>query len=371
MEAFKRFGFDKTLFISTLILVLFGLVMVFSSSAVQSNEKYNHPFYYLINQSIGAAAGLILILVIVSMKSAFYQNTLFIYGLLILTLTLLVLCFVMPEVNNTNRSIHMFGLRFQPSSLAKLSLILFLASYLSRKKEKLYQLKTLIIPAAVMFVFIILIIKEPDYSTSLFIFIAGSIMLFIGGIRIDRLFLIGLISAILFVFYLFQANYRLDRWNSYVSPSSDLLGSGFHAYQSKLAVGSGGILGVSIAQSTQKLFFLPCAHTDYIYSIIGEELGLIGTVSVIFLFGIILWRGLVISRRAPNQFCGLLAAGLSIAIFSQALLNISIVLGLLPATGLTLPFLSYGRSSILYMMVSIGIILHISQRKRGTKENNE
>jgi len=196
----------------------------------------------------------------------------------------LVLCFVMPEVNNTNRSIHMFGLRFHPSSLAKLSLILFLASYLSRKKEKLHQFKTLIIPAAVMFVFIILIIKEPDYSTSLFIFIAGSIMLFIGGIRIDRLFLIGLISAILFVFYLFQANYRLDRWNSYVSPSSDLLGSGFHAYQSKLAVGSGGILGVSIAQSTQKLFFLPCAHTDYIYSIIGEELGLIGTISVIFLF---------------------------------------------------------------------------------------
>ncbi len=364
MEAFKRFGFDKPLFITTIILVAFGLIMVFSSSAVQSNERYGQPFTFLMNQSMAAAAGLILILVIISMKTAFYQNTLFIYGLLFLTLALLVLCFVMPEVNNTNRSIHILSFRFQPSSFAKLSLILFLASYLSRKKEKLHQTSTLIIPAAILFVFILLILKEPDYSTSLFIFVIGSIMLFIGGIRLDKLFLIGLASVLVFVFYLFQANYRIDRWNSYVSPSNDILGGGFHAYQSKLAVGSGGIVGVSIAQSTQKLFFLPCAHTDYIYAIIGEELGLIGTVSVLLLYGIILWRGLLISRRAPDQFCSLLAAGLTIAIFSQALLNISIVLGLLPATGLTLPFLSYGRSSLLYMMGSIGILLHISQRKQ-------
>lgn len=365
MESFKRFGFDKTLFITTLILVTFGLIMVYSSSAVQSNEKFGHSFYFLINQSVGAVLGLILILLIVSMKPAFYQNTIFIYGLLILTLALLVSCFVMPEVNNTNRSIHMLGFRFQPSSLAKLSLVLFLASYLSRKKEKLHQIKTLIIPIVVLFILILLILKEPDYSTSLVVLLIGSIMLFIGGVRLDKLFVVGLLSVLLFAFYLFQANYRIDRWNSYISPSNDLLGSGFHAYQSKLAVGSGGIVGVSIAQSTQKLFFLPCAHTDYIYAIIGEELGLIGTMGVLLLFGIILWRSMVISRRAPNQFSSLLAAGLSIAVFSQALLNISIVLGLLPATGLTLPFLSYGRSSLLYMLVSIGIILHISQRKKG------
>ncbi len=365
MESFKRFGFDKTLFITTLILVTFGLIMVYSSSAVQSNEKFGHSFYFLINQSVGAVLGLILILLIVSMKPAFYQNAIFIYGLLILTLGLLVLCFVMPEVNNTNRSIHMLGLRFQPSSLAKLSLVLFLASYLSRKKEKLHQIKTLIFPIAVLFILILLILKEPDYSTSLVVLLIGSIMLFIGGVRLDKLLVVGLLSVLLFAFYLFQANYRIDRWNSYISPSNDLLGSGFHAYQSKLAVGSGGIVGVSIAQSTQKLFFLPCAHTDYIYAIIGEELGMIGTMGVLLLFGIILWRGMVISGRAPSQFSCLLAAGLSIAVFSQALLNISIVLGLLPATGLTLPFLSYGRSSLLYMLVSIGIILHISQRKKG------
>ncbi len=367
MEAFKRFGFDKPLFLTTLILVAFGLIMVFSSSAVQSNENFGHPFYYLINQSIGAVIGIILILIIVSMKPTFYQNVLFIYGLLIITLVLLAICFVMPEVNATNRSIHLLNLRFQPSSLAKLSLILFLASYLSRKQDKLHQIKSLIIPAAVMFIFILLIIKEPDYSTSLFIFMVGSIMLFIGGIRIDKLFLVGLLSLVLFAFYLFQASYRIERWNSYLSPSNDLLGSGFHAYQSKLAVGSGGVMGVSIAQSTQKLFFLPCAHTDYIYAIIGEELGMIGTVTVLLLFGIILWRGLLISRRAPDQFSRLLAAGLSIALFTQAMLNINIVLGLLPATGLTLPFISYGRSSLLYVLVSIGILLHISQRKKAHK----
>ncbi|MBD3414719.1 MAG: putative lipid II flippase FtsW [Candidatus Aminicenantes bacterium] len=364
METYKKFGFDKPLFLTTLVLVFFGLIMVFSSSAVQSNEQFGHPFYFLINQAIGAVAGIILILVIVSMKPAFYQNVLFIYGLLILTLVLLALCFVMPEVNGTNRSIHLLSFRFQPSSLAKLSLVLFMASYLSRKKEKLDQFKTLIFPAAVLFIFILLIIKEPDYSTSLFIFVIGTAMLFIGGIRIDKLFIVGLISLVLFAFYLFQANYRIDRWNSYLSPSNDLLGSGFHAYQSKLAVGSGGIMGVSIAQSTQKLFFLPCAHTDYIYAIIGEELGLIGTMMVLILFGVILWRGILISRRAPDQFGRLVAAGLSIAIFAQALLNISIVLGLLPATGLTLPFFSYGRSSLLYILVSVGILLHISQRKK-------
>jgi cell division protein FtsW len=169
----------------------------------------------------------------------------------------------------------------------------------------------------------------------------------------------------LFAFYLFQASYRIDRVFTFLSPTKDPQGAGFQSIQSKLAVGSGGLFGVSIGESTQKLFFLPCAHTDYIYAILGEEIGFIGAIFTLLLFFVFFWRGLVISQRAPNFFSQIVAAGLTMAIFSQALLNISIVLGLGPPTGIPLPLISFGRSSLICTLFSIGILLNISQR-RGT-----
>jgi cell division protein FtsW len=367
MEIFRPLGFDKPLFFTTLALLSFGLVMVFSSSAILAGDKYAQPFHFFIHQLIGAGMGLALILVIIFIKKPFYENPYFIYGLVILTMMLLALCLVMPAMGATQRWIHFYGLRFQPSELAKISLVLFLALQLEKRKNELDKASSLLFPLSIVFLGILLIIIEPDYGTAILVFLICTMLFFIGGVKMAYFLVLGVFSSGLFTLYLFKATYRMDRIMAFLSPDSDPLGTGFQAIQSKLAVGCGGLFGVSIGESTQKLFFLPCAHTDYIYAIIGEELGLMGTLVTLLLFVIFLWRGLVISRRAPSTLSRIIAAGMTLAIFAQALLNISIVLGLGPPTGLTLPLLSFGRSSLICTLFAIGILLHISQRKEGSR----
>lgn len=367
MEIFKPYSFDKGLFFTTLILMGIGLIMVFSSSGILASENHRHSAHFFINQLAVAVIGIVIVVFVLSIRKPFYQNSIFIYGLLLVSLALLVLCLFMPSIGNIQRWIHFFGLRFQPSELAKLSLVLFFASYLESKKERLNELKTLLFPLFILVVFILLIKQEPDLGTAVLICFMCALMLFIGGTQLKHLMLIGIASLGLFTFYLFKLSYTLDRVIAFIAPTNDPLGKGFQIIQSKLAVGSGGLLGASIGESTQKLFFLPCAHTDFIYAIAGEELGLIGTLSILLLFLIFLWRGLVISRKAPDLFSQIAAAGLTFGIFSQALLNISVALGLSPPTGLPLPLISYGRSSLLCTLLSIGILLHISQRKGSTR----
>jgi len=366
-EIFRAYSFDKWLFAATVCLIVFGLIMVFSSSVILASEKYRQAFHFLINQGIGAAMGLAVIILMLAIKKPFYQSPHVIYGMLALSGALLAICLAMPAIEKTNRWIQISGIRFQPSEIAKLSLILFLADYLTRKQGRIGELKPLAIPLVVLFLLVLLIIREPDYGTAILIFGIGAVMLFIGGVKFRYFFYLGGVSTALFAFYLFEASYRLQRVLAFLSPAKDPLGSGFQIIQSKLAVGAGGLLGVSLGESTQKLFFLPCAHTDYIYAIIGEELGLMGTLTILILFCIILWRGIIISLRAPDTFCRLTAAGLTLAIFGQALLNISIVLGLGPPTGLPLPLISFGRSSLICTLLSIGILLHISQRKESAR----
>ena len=368
MEIFRPFGFDKPLFFATLALILIGLIMVFSSSGVMASDKYDQPFYFFIHQIIGAGIGLFLVASLLWLKKPFYQNANIIYALLLLTLFLLAVSLVMPAVGKTNRWIQFIGLRFQPSELAKISLVLFFAYYFDRKKEKLDEFRTLVFPLSVLLLFILMIIKEPDYGTALLIFLIAAVMLFLAGVRFKHLIALGIASTGLFAFYLFQASYRMERVRAILSPADDPQGKSFQIIQSKLAVGSGGLFGVNIGQSSQKLFFLPCAHTDYIYAIVGEELGLIGTLVILVLFLVILWRGILISWKAPNLFCQIAAAGLTLAIFLQAMLNISIVLGLGPPTGFPLPLISYGRSSLICTLFSIGILLHISQRKESSRK---
>jgi cell division protein FtsW len=274
-----------------------------------------------------------------------------------------MLCFVMPSVAKTNRWIQFFGIRFQPSELAKISLVLFFAHYCETKKDKLNEWKTLLPPLGVLFFFVVLILKEPNFSTAIFIAGLSAMMLFLGGIKFRYFAYLGGIFAVLFTLYLFQANYRMDRIQSFVSPDKDPLGTSFQVNQSKLAVGSGGLFGVSLGQSTQKLFFLPFAHTDFIFAIIGEEIGLVGTTFTLFLFFVFLWRGLAIAFRTPNPADKLIAAGITLAITAQALLNISVVLGLGPATGIPLPFISYGRSALVCNLAAVGILLNISRKK--------
>ncbi len=365
MEVFKRFAFDKALMMTTILLLIAGVTMVFSSSAILAGEKYQQSFYFLTNQVIAAVFGLILVIIIASVKSPFFTMPKLIYLATILTFILLVMCLAMPARAGAQRWVEFFGIRFQPSELAKIVLVLFLANFCSRKSETINQWKTLIIPVGVILAFVLIILLQPDYSTAVFIFLISSLVLYLGGVKLKKFTVPAVIALVIFIVFLASADYRLGRIHGFLSPDDDPLGKAFQVRQSKLAVGAGGLLGVSLGASTQKLYFLPCAHTDFIFAIIGEEAGLIGTIATVILYFIFLIRGLKIAGQTSNLNYRLVAYGLTLTIIIQALLNISVVLGLGPVTGMPLPFISFGRSALVCNLAAVGILLNISQRKPG------
>jgi cell division protein FtsW len=362
MDIVKPYSFDKWLFSVTLILLTMGLVMIFSASGVASDHLFKQPFYYLAQQALGAIAGLVLLFMMLSVRKPFYEQPLFVFGLLAATFGLLVLCFLMPSVAKTNRWISLGGIRFQPSELAKISLVLFLAWYLDRRKDKIQEPRTVLAPAAVIALFALLIMKEPDFGTALFVFFLGLILLCLGGLRPKDFVYLGLFSLPVFAYYVFAASYRLERILAFVAPDHSPQSVNFQINQSKIALGAGGLIGASLGESVQKLF-LPYPHTDFIFAILGEETGFLGTLVTLAFFCILIWRGIVISLKAPNAFSQLAAAGLTFLLGIQALINISIVLGLGPVKGVPLPFLSFGRSSLVCDLIVIGLLLHISPRR--------
>jgi cell division protein FtsW len=366
MSARRHPGFDGPLLIVTLLLVGLGVFFVFSSSGLMAREKYNQSFHFMIQQVLGAVTGLILIAVLVSVRKSFFLQPPFVNGLLGLTLGLLALCLAMPSVAHTNRWVLLFGVRFQPSELAKISLILFLATYAEAKKDTINQPRTLAVPVAVLVVAIVLVLLEPDFGTAVLLAGLAAMILFIGGVKMRYLAAAGLLAAALFGFYLVQADYRVKRVQTFFAADKDTLGSGYQVEQSKLAFGSGGLVGAGLGQSTQKLNFLPFAHTDFIFAILGEETGLLGTLFTLGLYLFFLWRGLRIALAAPSPTCKMIAAGITLAIIAQALMNMSVVLGLGPAKGTPLPLLSYGRSSLICTLAAVGILLHISQKRGDT-----
>ncbi len=370
MEVHRTRGFDKSLAVFTLSLLTVGLVMVYSASGVVAAMKFRSSLALFIQQALGAAAGIGLVLLLLKVRRPFYERAPFIIGLLLLTVALLVACFLMPAVASTNRWIVVPGFRFQPSELAKISLVLFLAWFLDRNQGRLGEIKPLLLPLGVVLFITLLILREPDFGTAVLTFGLCMILFFLAGVRL-KFFAIPIGLAVpVFLYYLFSAGYRVDRLLAFFSPEKNLQTIGFQIDQSKMAVGSGGLIGVSLGESIQKLFFLPCAHTDFIFAIIGEEFGLLGTVGTIALFALIVWRGIKVSLKAPTLFSQLAAAGLTFLIGIQALLNITVVLGLGPAKGVPLPFLSFGRSSLMMSLLAVGLLLHISQRRaipKGTR----
>ncbi|OGD17041.1 MAG: hypothetical protein A2V76_09265 [Candidatus Aminicenantes bacterium RBG_16_63_14] len=366
MNARRRFGFDVPLLAVTLLLVVLGVFFVFSSSSFMAREKYDQSFHFMAQQVVGAAAGLVLIAFLVSVKKSFFLQPAFVYGLLGLTVFLLMLCLAMPTVARTNRWVILMGIRFQPSELAKISLILFLATYIESKKDKLNEKKTLAVPLIVLIVTVVLVLLEPDFGTAVLLAVLAAMMLYIGGVKVRYFAGAGVLFAALFGFYLFQADYRVERLQGFFSAQKDVLGSGYQVDQSKLALGSGGLVGAGLGQSSQKLYFLPFAHTDFIFAILGEETGLLGTLFTLGLYLFFLWRGVKIALAAPNPTYKMIAAGVTLAVVAQALMNMSIVLGLGPAKGTPLPLLSYGRSSLICTLAAIGLLLHISQKKGDT-----
>ena len=343
-----------------LFLVFIGVVMVFSASAIVSHEKFDTSYLFLIKQIIWTVMGVFLMLVLARIdynKLQKFSRPLMVFSFSLLVLVLLI------EPGEIKRWLKFGMVNFQPSEMAKICLILYIADVLDRKGSKLQDFKKGLLPIlAVAGIFLVLIYAEPDLGTAVILGLVVLAMLFMGGVRLSHLLSLVLASIPLLYFAVFHVAYRRERILTFINPWADAQRIGYQIVQALLALGSGGFFGKGLGASRAKLFFLPEPYTDFIFSIIGEELGFLGASLIIFLFVIIAWRGLRIATRAPNQFGNLLAAGITFLITFQAVLNISIVTACLPTKGITLPFLSYGGSSLVFSLAGVGILLNISRQ---------
>jgi cell division protein FtsW len=357
---------DRILFGTVVALVFFGLLMVFSASAVLSASEYHSVYFYLIRQGLWAALGLAGMMLMMNSDYQRLRNPRIIFPALSLELVLLLAVFLMPSRHHTHRWIYAGPLSFQPSELAKLLLVVFFAYFLDFRKNSVNELRHTLMPLMVVTgVIVALIVKEPDLGTSLAIVLVCSAMLFAAGLNL--LYFAGATAAGIPMLYVIITHFRYQmvRVVSFLHPFSDPLGKGFQMLQSLIAVGTGGIMGLGLMEGRQKLFFLPEPQTDFIYAVICEEWGFLGAVIVVLLFAIILWRGVRAAIYCQDGFGRLLAIGITVLLVGQAVVNISVATGLLPTKGIPLPFISYGGSSLLMDLLAAGILLNISQHANG------
>jgi cell division protein FtsW len=359
-----RVGVDKWLFFTTLLLVVVGLVMVFSASAVVAQERFNSPYQYVGRQAGWALAGVLAMLVLMKVDSNFYKSSKFIYSALCVTTILLVAVFFFPGSHNTHRWIRFGGFfTFQPSELAKPVAVLFLAWFLHTRLDAMRDWKHTLLKASIMpVVFILLIVKEPDLGTALVIFGVTGLMLVLAGMEWKYL-LVGLGASLPpLAALLLLVSWRLKRVLVFLNPEADPQGAGFHINQSLIAVGTGGLTGRGYMEGMQKLFYLPEASTDFIFANIAEELGFIGSILIVLLFVVFGWRGLRAAFRSQDPFARLVAFGITTTIVLQAFFNISVVLSLVPTKGIPLPLISSGGTSVFVTLASIGILLNITRK---------
>jgi cell division protein FtsW len=357
---------DKLLFWATLLLVSLSVVMVYSASAVPALDRYQAPYYFLQKQIAWAAIGLVLLLAVMRLDYHTYQRPALIWMLLGVTVVALLAVFLFAPRNNTQRWLTVAGVSVQPSELAKLVAIFFAAALLDRRMHRVNEVAYALVPIAlVTFVLAGLIFKEPDFGTAAVLVMVVGAIVFAAGLSYRYLVGAGLLLLPLAMLLVWQADYRRRRLLIFLDPWQDPLGDGYQIIQSWIAVGSGGLMGRGLMGGVQKLYYLPEAHTDFIYAVIGEELGLIGTTVILACFAVIAWRGLRASLLAPDRFGSLLAIGLTMMVALQALVNVSVVIGLLPTKGIPLPFVSNGGSSLVVNLAAMGILLNISQQSSG------
>jgi len=359
----KRVGIDKWLFGSTLLLVLIGVLMVFSASAVMAGEQFGSPYHFLLRQLGWAIAGIVAMAALMNVDYRRWKHPGAVFTFLGLTTLLLVAVFFLDRSHNTHRWIKMGLMSFQPSELAKPALILFLAFFLENRIRSVDDWRHTLLPAIVpAALFCLLIVKEPDLGTAVVCLAITAVVLYTAGMRL-RYFAYSLIPIVPAITYLLVfVPWRLARVKVFLNPNSDPQGAGFHIYQSLIAVGTGGLTGLGLMEGKQKLFYLPEPHTDFIFAVVGEELGLIGALAIVVLFLIFAWRGLRTALRCHDPFARLLAVGITTMVIVQAFFNVSVVLALLPTKGIPLPFISYGGSSLFVMLASVGVLLNISQQ---------
>jgi cell division protein FtsW len=358
---------DKKLFGVTLALCLIGVVMVFSASAMTASEQFGAGYIFLLRQLIYLVLGIAGMFWLMNSDYRKLRQPRVVFTGLALSFVLLAGVFFLDRSHQTHRWFRMGPFSFQPSEMAKLALIVFLAWFLELRRlprnfgvnDPLHSLAPALGTTLVMAA---LVVKEPDMGTAFMIVLIAMVMLFVAGLSYR--YIAGTVLAAIPTIYLLivRVPYRLQRLESFLHPDLDPKGAGFQLVQSLIAVGSGGMTGVGLMESRQKLFFLPEAHTDFIYAIIGEELGFIGAVVVLALFAVYGWRGFVAAMKAGDDFGKFLALGITTMVVGQALINLSVVLGLMPTKGIPLPFISYGGSSLIAMLLATGVLLNISQQ---------
>src|SRR5437016_4775251 len=358
----KKLKPDRILFLVTLVLVGLGVAMVFSSSAIVAKERFGDPNYFSFKQLISATLGLAVMFVVMKIDYHTYRHPVIVFSALAIVVSLLVVVFFLAASAKTHRWIQFSGFSIQPSEMAKLALIVFLAYFLEKRKGKVNDLTFTLVPIAVIVGLLAgLIVLQPDLGTAVALLAISGVLLFVAGLDLRWIAATIIFAAPVFYLLVFRVKYRRDRILAFMNPWEEPLGRGFQIIQSLLSVASGGIAGLGFMEGKQKLFYLPEAHTDFIFAVVGEELGLIGTFALVALFALFFWRGMRVSMRAPDLFGFYLALGITMMVCIQAFINMSVVLGLLPTKGIPLPFLSYGGSSFVVMLAAVGILLNVSQ----------
>ena len=358
----KRVGVDKWLFGTVLLLVLFGLITVFSASAVMAQSTLGSPYSFVAKQALWALLGMVALAILMKVDYRRYNSPKVVFPAVVITTLLLGMVFVMGGMNGAHRWIRIAGATLQPSEMAKPVVVLFLAYFLQTRMHAMDDWKGTILRAiAPPMLFILLILKEPDLGTALVCGAVMMLMLYLAGAQKKFFAAAAVVAAPVLYFMLFFVKWRRARMLAFVDPEADPRGTGFHILQSLIAVGSGGLHGLGLMEGRQKLFYLPEAHTDFIFANICEELGLIGAVCVVALFCVLGYRGLRAAVLSTDPFARFLAFGLTTAVLIQAFFNISVVLALLPTKGIPLPFISSGGTSVFITLASVGVLLNITR----------
>ena len=357
---------DMWLFAAVVALASVGVVMVYSASAILATDRFHDPYFFLKKQLFWAVLGFGCLWAAMTLNYRILERIML--PLLVVSLVLLILVLIphfSQEINGTRRWFRWGPVSFQPAELAKFSLVVYLAQFLTRRREVVESFWLgLLPPLLVAGSMAGLVLLQPDLGSSLTLVVLVFSLLFLAGGRVRQMALVAASALPLVAVAIYTAPYRLKRIMTFLDPWADPRGSGFQIIQSYLALGSGGLFGRGLGESKQKLFYLPEPHTDFVFSVLGEELGLLGAVSVIGLFGLLIWRGIRIGLGAPDPFGAFLALGLTALLACQTLVNLGVVTGVLPTKGLPLPFISFGGSSLIMAMVSAGVLLNISQHAR-------
>jgi cell division protein FtsW len=358
----RKLKSDKVLFTATLLLVCISVVMVYSASAVMAMEQKQAPYYYLFKQAAWALLGLVFLPIVMRIDYRSYRQPMVIWAILgVVTAGLVAVLFGRP-VNGASRWLLLGSLGVQPSELAKIAVIFCTAALLERRMDRIDELGYSLLPIGMTVGLIVaLILAEPDLGTAVTVLMIAAVMVFAAGLNYTYLVALFLTAAPAAYLVIATSEYRMKRVRAFLDPYSDPLGDGYQMIQSMIAVGTGGVTGRGLMDGLQKLFYLPEPHNDFIFSVIAEELGLIGSTVIVACFCVITWRGLRTAMRAPDRFGTFVALGLTTMTAFQAFFNISVVLGLLPTKGIPLPFVSAGGSSLLINMIGMAVLLNVSQ----------